>query len=147
MIEAMLEKWHRIVAGDPTVSLDDVLHEDVVFYSPIVFTPQRGREITKLYLRAAGNTLGDAGNRASSEEGGASKPAPKFRYVREVVAGNHAILEFETEADGKYVNGVDMITCDDDGKIVDFKVMVRPLQAINTVHRQMREMLEKLSPA
>ena len=148
MIEATLEKWHRMLAGDPAVMLDDLLHEDVVFYSPIVFTPQRGREITKLYLRAAGNTLdGDGG--AGTPGTGEAKPKSKgkFRYVREVVAGNHAVLEFETEADGKYVNGIDMITCDDDGKIVDFKVMIRPLQAINTVHRQMAAMLEKLAPA
>ena len=54
------------------------------------------------------------------------------------------MLEFETEVDGKYANGVDIITCDDDGMIVEFKVMMRPLQAINAVHAQMKAMLEQL---
>ena len=68
----------------------------------------------------------------------------KLRYVGEVMSGNVAVLEFEAEIDGKYVNGVDIITCDDDGKIVEFKVMIRPLQAINAVHDAMRAMLEQL---
>jgi hypothetical protein len=55
------------------------------------------------------------------------------------------MLEFETTMDGKYVNGVDIITCDDDGAIVEFKVMIRPLQAVNLVHGAMKAMLERLS--
>ncbi|MCP4002789.1 MAG: nuclear transport factor 2 family protein [bacterium] len=137
MMEKTLELWHQAVRGQLAGGLDEILHEDVVFYSPIVFTPQKGREVTKLYLSAAGVTLG-GGESSGSGSGGA------FRYTKEVVLGNHAVLEFETEMDGKYVNGVDIITCNDDGKIVEFKVMIRPLQAINLVHQQMARMLEKL---
>jgi hypothetical protein len=61
-----------------------------------------------------------------------------------VLSGNHAVLEFESEVDGKYVNGVDIITCNDEGKIIEFKVMIRPLQAVNAMHQQMKAMLEKM---
>jgi hypothetical protein len=54
------------------------------------------------------------------------------------------VLEFETTIEGKYANGVDIITCNDQGKIVEFRVMMRPLQAINAVHRQMGEALERM---
>ena len=73
-----------------------------------------------------------------------SDSSGKFRYTKEIVDGHHAMLEFETTVDGKAVNGVDIITCDDDGKIVEFKVMVRPLQAVNAVHQQMGQMLERM---
>ncbi len=69
----------------------------------------------------------------------------KFKYTKQILQGHHAMLEFETEVEGKYANGVDIITCDDDGQIVEFKVMMRPLQAINAVHAQMKAMLEKLA--
>jgi hypothetical protein len=134
-IERCLERWHRYLGGDRG-GLDDLLHDDVTFWSPIVFSPQQGKELTTLYLTAAGSTLGGGGG-GSSAGGG-------FRYVRTVREGNHAVLEFETTMDGTYVNGVDLITCDDDGRIVDFKVMIRPLRAINAVHEQMRQMLERM---
>jgi hypothetical protein len=122
--------------------LDDVLADDVVFLSPIVFTPQRGRDVTKLYLRAAGATIG-GGTPVGERRGDEQRPSP-FRYVKEVVSGDHAVLEFETEMDGLYVNGVDILTCDDDANIVEFKVMIRPLKAIDLVHAQMRAMLEEM---
>ncbi len=138
MIEETVERWHKVISGD-TEGLDDLLADDVVFYSPVVFTPQRGKDVTKLYLAAASNTLG--GGSASSGSGGGER---KFRYTKEVLSGNQAVLEFETEMDGKYVNGVDIITCNDEGRIVEFKVMIRPLQAIQTVHAQMAKMLDKM---
>jgi hypothetical protein len=130
--------------GDLPGGLDSILHEDCVFLSPIVFTPQQGREITKLYLTAASGTLGGNGGNVSDA---VTKPASEggFRYVKEVLQGNHAMLEFETTVEGKYANGVDIITCDDHGMITEFKVMMRPLQAINAVHAQMKAMLEQLS--
>jgi len=143
MIETTIAKWHQHLRGELPGGLDELLHDDVVFSSPVVFTPQRGKAVTKMYLEAAGATLGDA---PRPEVDGGPTPAVggKFHYVSEVMSGNRAVLEFETELDGKYVNGVDLITCDDDGKIVDFKVMIRPLQAINAVHDAMRTMLEQL---
>jgi hypothetical protein len=143
-IERCIAAWHRHLRGELDGGLDAILHEDCVFVSPIVFTPQHGREITKLYLTAAGGTLGgDAGTVTDALNTASSAGA--FRYVKEILQGHHAMLEFETTVDGKYANGVDIITCDDDARIVEFKVMMRPLQAINAVHAQMKAMLEQLS--
>lgn len=145
-IVACIERWHRHLRGDLPGGLDELLHEDVVFRSPIVFTPQEGREITKMYLMAAGGTLA-AGSAGDTGGTGGGSSAGGFRYVREVLGGHDAMLEFETDVDGKYVNGVDIIHCDDEGRIVDFKVMLRPLQAINLVHEKMRAALEAGPPA
>ena len=120
--------------------LDELLDDDVVFYSPIVFTPQAGKAITKLYLQAAGQTLpGEARRRVV----GASASSA-FHYTKEVLAGDTAVLEFETSVGGKYVNGVDIIRCNDQGRIVEIRVMIRPLQAINLVHQQMAAALERM---
>ena len=92
----------------------------------MVHTPQKGRTITIAYLSAAGKTLGN----------------PNFRYLREVVDGHTAVLEFETEMEGIAVNGVDVITFDDGGQITDFKVMIRPLKAVNKVWEMMGRQLK-----
>jgi hypothetical protein len=144
-IVGCIDDWHRQMRGELPGGLDAILHEDCTFLSPIVFTPQQGREVTKLYLTAAGGTLGgnedgDVAAAVASDDA----PAGGFRYVKEVLDGHHAVLEFETTIQGKYANGVDIITCDDEGLITEFKVMMRPLQAINAVHEQMRAMLERL---
>lgn len=139
-INGCIERWHEHMKG--RLGLDEILHADVVFLSPIVFTPQKGIDITKAYLSAAGGTLG------GEEEGPAgAEPtgAGAFRYTKEILDGHHAVMEFETSIEGKYVNGIDMITCDDDAMITEFKVMIRPLQAINLVHAQMKAMLEQLA--
>ncbi len=142
MIEAVVERWHRHLRGELPGGLDELLADDVVFYSPIVYTPQKGRTITKLYLEAAAVTLpGEAPAAGQSASGGG------FRYTKQVVSGDTAVLEFETTVEGKYVNGVDIIRCDDDGRIVEFRVMIRPLQAVNIVHERMRTMLESMGQA
>jgi len=123
-----LERWHEIIKERKPELLDEILAEDCVFLSPVVHTPQRGREITKLYLTGAMHVLG----------GG-------FRYEKEVVSPQHAVLEFVCEIDGITVNGVDIMSFDADGKINEFKVMVRPLKAINLLHAKMGEMLEALA--
>jgi hypothetical protein len=142
MIEKVVADWHRHLEGQLPGGLDTLLHDDVVFYSPIVYTPQEGKAVTKLYLEAAGQTL--PGDRP---DGGTTGDRPGgFRYTKQVLAGDVAVLEFETTVEGKYVNGVDIIRCDDDGRIVEFRVMIRPLQAVNLVHRQMAAMLESMRP-
>jgi hypothetical protein len=144
-IHAVIERWHAHTRGELANGLDVLLDDDVVFYSPIVFTPQRGKAITKLYLQAAGQTL--PGEKTSTTTQTESNDAPKgFRYTKEILDGYNAVLEFETTVEGKYVNGIDMITCNDAGKITEFRVMIRPLQAINLVHKQMGEMLERMKP-
>ena len=141
MIQEVVERWHRHLRGELEGGLDTLLDDDVVFYSPIVYTPQVGKAITTLYLSAAGQTLPGDKNASSSD------PSKRFRYTKQVLSGDTAVLEFETTVEGKYVNGVDIIRCNEAGKIVEFRVMIRPLQAINLVHRQMGEMLEKLESA
>ncbi len=136
-IHLTLERFHANNRGELEGGFDALLHPDVVFFSPVVFTPQEGRDITKLYLGAAGNTL--PGDGAASKGGGSS-----FTYTKTIASGHQAMLEFETTMDGKYVNGVDILTCDDDSLITEFKVMMRPLQAVNIVHEQMKAMLEKM---
>jgi hypothetical protein len=142
VIEKTIENWHRHLKGEFPGGLDELLAEDVVFYSPVVFTPQKGREITKTYLKAAAGTMGGEDSPGSGSTEGESR---KFRYTKQVLAGNQAVLEFETWAGGKSINGVDIITCNDEGRIVEFKVMLRPLQAVNMAHQQMGAMLKKMN--
>jgi hypothetical protein len=144
MIERVVAQWHSYLRGDLPGGLDDLLDDDVVFYSPIVFTPQRGKQVTSLYLQAAGQTFGgDDGAAASSERGESNG---RFTYTKTVLGDDTAVLEFETTMEGKYVNGVDIIRCNDAGRIIEFRVMIRPLQAVNLVHRRMAAMLESMNP-
>ena len=140
MIEQHIKQWHDFTHGNLPGGLDTLLADDIIFYSPVVFTPQEGKELAKLYLMAAGNTFGgdDAKKNGDIEDS-------SFRYTKEVLSGNQAILEFETKIEGKYVNGVDIISFNEDGKISEFKVMIRPLQAVNIIHMQMQKMLAELS--
>jgi hypothetical protein len=143
MIEQVIEKWFANLRGQLPGGLDELLDDDVVFYSPIVFTPQEGKTITKLYLQAAGQTLpGDSSGSPDKKGSGGG-----FHYTKQVLAGDTAVLEFETTVAGKYVNGVDIIRCNDEGRIVEIRVMIRPLQAINLVHQQMADALERMKPA
>jgi hypothetical protein len=107
------------------VRLEEVLAENCVFMSPVVHTPQKGRELTRAYLTAAFGVFNDS-----------------FRYIKEVVTPQHAVLEFVCDLDGIVINGVDIMTFDEAGKIVEFKVMVRPLKAVNLLHAKMKAMLE-----
>jgi hypothetical protein len=142
MIHTVMDNWNAHLRGEYPGGLDELLHDDCVFLSPIVFSPQRGKELTKMYLGAAGNVL--PGDTDSDGEKAAPDPDKAFRYTKKVLDGNHAVLEFETYIVDTAVNGVDIITCDEDGKIIEFKVMIRPLKAINLVHANMKAMLEKM---
>jgi hypothetical protein len=141
MIEKCIADWHEYINGKNFAGLQALVADDCVFVSPIVFTPQKGKDLTLAYLQAAGATLGGQGVSGDSEP---AQGLGKFKYTKEILQGNYAALEFETEMDGKYVNGVDIITCNDKGKIIEFRVMIRPLQAVNLVHAAMRAMLEKV---
>ncbi len=125
MRQKIVQSWHDIVRMRDASGLSELLADDVVFHSPVVHTPQIGKAITTMYLTAALHVFGN----------------DTFRYVREVVGERDAVLEFETEIDGIIINGVDMIRWNDDGKIIEFKVMIRPLKAINLIHQKMGEML------
>jgi hypothetical protein len=149
MIDQVVDRWHMHLRGELPGGLDALLDDDVVFYSPIVYTPQRGKAITSLYLQAAAQALpGEApADGGTPPVGDAPLGASSgFRYTKKVLAGDTAVLEFETTIEGKYVNGVDIIRCNDAGRIIEFRVMIRPLQAVNLVHRQMGETLERMKP-
>ena len=126
MTDHALATWHRLVRTQDLSGLNTLLAEDVVFYSPVVHTPQRGKKLSALYLSAAFHVFFN----------------PTFRYVREIVGASDAMLEFETEIDGVLVNGVDLIKWNDAGQIVEFKVLLRPLKAINVIHQRMAAMLQ-----
>jgi len=121
-----LDVWHRLVREQDPGGLDALLDDDAVFVSPVVHTPQRGKRVAAAYLSAAFQVFFN----------------PTFRYVREIVGPSDAMLEFETEIDGVLVNGIDLIKWNETGRIVEFKVMIRPLKAIQVVHERMASMLQ-----
>jgi hypothetical protein len=125
-MKANVAKWHEIIISRDLGKLSQILSEDVIFYSPVVHTPQVGKKLTQLYLSAALHVIAN----------------DTFKYLKKVVDGNETILEFEVEIDGIIVNGVDIITWNN-GKITEFKVMIRPLKGINLIHQKMGELLLK----
>ena len=128
MPHSTIATWHHLVKTRNPAGLTDLLAEDAVFLSPIVHSPQRGKALTRAYLHAAFEVFFN----------------DSFRYVRELTGENDAMLEFETTIDGVLVNGVDLIKWDAAGKITEFKVMIRPLKAINLIHERMGAMLKVL---
>jgi hypothetical protein len=125
MTVTALDKWYDYTKSHDRAALWDMLDPEAVFESPVVHTPQRGRDITFKYLLGANKVLG----------------GPGFSYVGEWRSHTGAVLEFENVIEGIRINGVDIITFGSDGRITHFKVMVRPLKAINLLHRLMGEQL------
>ena len=126
MTPSPIAAWHRAVQAQDPGALDALLDDDAVFLSPVVHTPQRGKKLAAMYLGAAFQVFFN----------------PSFRYVREIHGPSDAMLEFETEIDGVLVNGVDILKWNEAGRVVEFKVMLRPLKAINVVHQRMAALLE-----
>jgi len=124
-----MSRWMEWLENDHSAEgLSVQLHDDAVMISPVVHTPQKGKMITMAYLMAAGQTIGNE----------------TFKYTRTFDCGDRAVLEFETEMNGIHVNGIDMIEWDENGLITEFKVMIRPLKAVNMVHAEMGKMLEAM---
>tara|TARA_Y100001936_G_scaffold171260_1_gene167582 strand:+ start:83 stop:505 length:423 start_codon:yes stop_codon:yes gene_type:complete len=123
-----LKRWHQGLKSMNSNFLDEILDDSCVFTSPIVFKPIEGKEMSKLYLMGAGQTF----------------DMDRFKYVKELVDGLDTVLEFETYIDDISVNGVDIIRWNEEGRIIDFKVMIRPLQAIGALQKKMSEALESL---
>ncbi|NPC57589.1 nuclear transport factor 2 family protein [Caenimonas soli] len=121
-----LATWHELVRSRNARGLNSLLADNVVFHSPVVHTPQAGKAITIQYLSAAFHVFFNE----------------SFKYVREVTGPSDAVLEFQVDIDGISVNGVDMLKWDDEGRIVEFKVLIRPLKAINLIHQKMAAMLQ-----
>ena len=143
MIESVMKKWFAVVSGNGDIR--ELLHDDCVFWSPVLFHPQHGRDLTKMYLSAASLVFPGDNTQANSNSKMKEGSSSSFRYTKRILDGNHAVLEFETSIDGLQVNGVDIITCDDDGLIVEFKVMIRPRQALEKVREQMMNMIESVN--
>tara|TARA_B100001559_G_C16368674_1_gene560942 strand:- start:219 stop:689 length:471 start_codon:yes stop_codon:yes gene_type:complete len=143
LIDHVIMKWHQILKGE--LEIDEILHEDCVFWSPVLFRPQHGRDLTKMYLSAASLVFPGDDTQTNSNPEMREAASSSFRYTKRILDGNHAVLEFETFIDGLQVNGVDIITCDDDGLIVEFKVMIRPRQALEKVREQMMHMIESVN--
>lgn len=130
MSEHPIAQWHEILERRDPRGLSSWLADDATFLSPVVHSPQKGRQLTTWYLAAAFQVFFN----------------DSFRYVREVVGPRDAMLEFETIIDGTLVNGVDIIKWNEAGKVVEFKVMIRPLKAINLIHERMAAMLQAHPP-
>ena len=126
---ANLDRWHSYIRSHDKAALWELLHPDAVFESPVVHTPQLGRDITYKYLASADKVLGGEG----------------FAYVGEWLGETGAILEFTNEIEGIRINGIDMITFNDEGEITHFKVMVRPLKAVNLLHQLMGAQLAAMA--
>ena len=124
-----IDQWHQMMATGRYDGLQELLSRDCVFWSQVVHTPKRGRDITLMYLTAAGKVFDT-----------------DFRYVREIRSADTAVLEFECSVDDIQVNGIDMIQVDNN-QIIDFKVMIRPLQAVNKIHEKMMAMLAQAKAA
>ncbi|MDT5046695.1 MAG: hypothetical protein QOD88_334 [Mycobacterium sp.] len=127
MTPPVIARWIAIIESGRTDDLQALLADDAVFFSPAVFTPQEGREKTAMYLKAAAKVFGDS----------------DFHYVEQWYEERSAILEFAATIDGVYVNGIDMIHWNDDEQIVSFKVMLRPLKALQTIIPAMAELLQQ----
>ena len=125
----LINKWHEVVDADDLNALDSIIADDAVFSSPVVFTPMEGKEITMMYLHAAGQSFN----------------MQKFKYTKEIHDGMNSVLEFETYIDDISVNGIDMIEWNKEGKISNFKVMIGPFKAVQKVQEKMVEALESLS--
>jgi hypothetical protein len=115
-----LARWHAVVDSRDPAGLPALVAQDAVFRSPAVHTPQVGRDTVVGYLTAAFTVLG-----------------PELVYEREWLADDSAVLQFRTQVGGLDVSGVDMITWDAHGQIVDFTVMVRPKKALDAVIEHM----------
>lgn len=126
MIIDTLATWHDLLESRNTKGLDALLADKVVFHSPVVHTPQVGKTITAQYLGAAFHVFFN----------------DSFKYIREITGPRDAALEFEVDIEGILVNGIDMLKWDDEGRIVEFKVFIRPLKAINLIHQKMAAMLQ-----
>ena len=125
----LIHKWHKVIESDDLKMLDEIIADNAVFSSPVVFKPMEGKEITMMYLHAAGQSFN----------------MEKFKYTKEIHDDMNSVLEFETYIDDISVNGVDMIEWNEDGKISNFKVMIRPFKAVQKVQEKMIEALESLS--
>ena len=126
MMNEPISKWHEVVKNRDYNLLTEILHNDVIFYSPVVYSPQHGKDVTLKYLAAASEVFNSS----------------NFQYIKEINNKKFASLEFTLTIDDTEINGIDLISWDDAGLITEFKVFIRPLQGVNLIHKLMQQMLE-----
>lgn len=124
-----LDIWHDYMKAQTDQGLMDQLADDAVFHSPVVHSPQSGKHMVFAYLNAAEGAFANSG----------------FQYVDEIISadGQKAMLEFTCEIDGIHINGIDIIHWNEAGQIDTFKVLIRPMKAMNKIWEKMGEMLER----
>jgi len=125
-MENPIIKWHEVVKNRDYNLLESILADDIIFYSPVVYTPQKGKQLALQYLMAASEVFNSS----------------SFKYDKEVIGRSNASLEFSLTLDNTDINGIDLISWDESGKIIEFKVFIRPLQGVNMIHKLMQGMLE-----
>jgi hypothetical protein len=124
----MLNKWHTLIENNAVSDISTLLADDVTLFSPVIHTPIKGKEMVSMYLTAAFHTFLNG----------------SFNYDREFLSNNAAVLEFSLKIQDIDINGIDMITWNEQGKITEFKVMIRPYKALNMINDQMTAMLDQL---
>jgi len=125
-MENPIVKWHEVVKNRDYNLLESILADDIIFYSPVVYTPQKGKQLAVQYLMAASEVFNSS----------------SFKYDKEVIGNSNASLEFSLTLNSTDINGIDLISWDASGKINEFKVFIRPLQGVNMIHKLMQGMLE-----
>jgi len=123
-----IKEWHEVIKSGNTENLSSIIDSDCIFYSPVVFTPQKGKELTIKYLSAAALVFGD----------------DSFKYIKEIINEKNACLEFELKLNGIEINGIDLISWNDKNKISEFKVLIRPLKGVQLIHELMGGTLEQI---
>ena len=121
VVVASMEKWHHMLATRDMEILAELLHPEVVFRSPMAHRPYTGSLAVGLILKTVITIF------------------ENFTYHREFVSndGLQVVLEFSAVVDGKALKGIDMIGFDDQGKIIDFEVMIRPFNALVALGKEM----------
>jgi hypothetical protein len=126
-----LEKWHTMVATGDLGALSSIVHPDAVFRSPMAFKPYAPAPALLKILQTVVTIFQD------------------FTYHRQFGSddGLNVVLEFSATVQGKELKGIDMIRFDEEGRIVEFEVMVRPFNALQALGAEMGERLAQFLPA
>ncbi len=125
-MDEFLARWHVMIESGDSSALPDMLAEDVVFRSPFAFTPYRGRRAVAGLLQTVIQVFRD------------------FRYHRQFVSRDSAALEFSASVGDLSLKGIDLIRLGEDGRIVDFEVMIRPANALLALGEEMGRRLAAL---
>ncbi|HMS04772.1 MAG TPA: nuclear transport factor 2 family protein [Burkholderiaceae bacterium] len=130
-VRKSLEKWHEMVASHDLGDLATLVHPDAVFRSPMAHSPYGPAAALLLALQTVVQVFED------------------FRYHRQLASadGLNVVLEFSARVKDKQLKGIDLIRFDEQGRILDFEVMVRPFSGLQALGAEMGARLAKQLPA